>query len=373
MFRSRSSSVVVAVGLALAATACVDQGQPGVRTDSAQADIVFGVASAQDAELADLVVPPPPATADPAQTIGHALRVPFRNKLPNRFSNVAFTVSGNDVSAGACPSAPLGAAPEELAQRNATEPPQPGLYRYRVQGTRTMTVNGQEIPAQIDSFQPRIVQNVEEVSDTSWRFELVEPLGDGTRITTWIVDTDPQEVPNPTSEDTDGDGVPDGRGISPPYVGQNPVRAGQPDRGVAIESIEDFDADGNPAGSFDAVPALLQLPLPVLPGESFQSIAVDRQGQFMEVDAQVGDRETVDACGELVDGWMVSQSVTTAQSIDSNVTDRDYIFSTPLGGLLVSEHVKGSMVDPASGVSTSFDLTYSIGQVEPSPVPGEDT
>lgn len=355
MSRSRSRTIALAMGVALVATACVDQGAPGVRTEAAQADIVFGVATPEDAEIADLT-PPPPATVPnaPQQSTGQVLRVPFRNKLPSRFSNVAFTVSDDDVSAGACPSAPLGAAADELAERNASHPPAEGLYRYRVTGTRTQTTNGQEIPYDIDSFQPRIVQNVEEIDDTSWRFEMVEPLGSGTRITTWIVKTDATQA-----------------SAKPPYVGENGVRAGEPDRGIAIETIQDYDADGNPSGSFDALPALLQMPLPVITGESFQSVAVDRLGQSMQIDGETRDRETVDACGELVDGWLVKQTVTTAQSLDSNVSEREYIFSTPLGGLPVSIHVKGDAVDPSSGVSSSFDLTYSIGQIEPSPIPGD--
>lgn len=353
MFPSRSKTVAVSVGLVFFATACVDQGTPGVRTEEAQADIVFGVAAPEDAELADLVPPPPATTAEGAAAAPRTLRVPFRNKLPNRFSNVAFTVSPDDTG-GSCERAPLGAAPDELADRNATEPPAEGLYRYRVQGTRTMTINGQEVPTEIDSFEPRIVQNVERIDETSWRFEMVEPNGDGTRITTWLVATDATQ-----------------QSAKPPYVGENGVRAGEPGRGIAVESIIDYDADGNPAGSFDAVPVLLQMPLPVVTGESFQSAAVDRQGQYIQIDGEVLDRKTVDACGELVDGWFVKQTVTSAQSLDSSVSPREYIFSTPLGGLPVSIRVQGQAVDTASGVASSWDLTYTIGQVEPSPIPEE--
>lgn len=113
------------------------------------------------------------------------------------------------------------------------------------------------------------------------------------------------------------------------------------------------------------------MPLPVLPGEGFQSVAVDNRGQSMQIDGEVLDRQTVDACGELVDGWLVEHEVTDVRSIESSVRREEYIFSTPMGGLPVSQRIVGEQIDPANDVSTKYDLTYSIGQLEPSKVPDE--
>lgn len=372
---ARRRATAALVGLAMAGTACVDAQNPGVRTESAQADIVFGVEAAEEAELAELTPPPPAAPAPEAAptnapvSVSRNLNVPTSDRFSDRFGSTGGTIAP---ATSTCPSAPLGAAPSSVAERNTVSPPAEGLYRFKISGTRTLTVNGVEIPTEVSGFEPRLVQNVETITDTSWRFEVVQPLGEGTRVTTWLVNTDPAELRDPLSTDTDGDGLGDGRGFKPPYVGENPIRAGEPARGIAIEAIEDFDVDGNPAGSFDAVPPLLNMPLPVLPGEGFQSASIDRQGQSIQIEGEVLDRQTVDACGELVDGWMVTQNITAAQSVDSAVRSEEYIFSTPMGGLPISHRVQGQIVDAATGVAQTFDLTYSIGQLVPAELTNAD-
>ena len=376
MSRSRSDlarAAVAAGAFALVATACGSAGDPGVRTESALADVVFGVEAVEEAELASLTPPAPVSTGTQTPVVvGRDLNLPFRNQIPSRFQNIAITVPNSEVSAGGCPDASLGTPPRELAGRNAATPPQPGLYRYKVTGTQTVTVNGIEATTPVMGFEPRVVRAVEQTSETSWTFEVVEPFGDtGSRTTTWSVNTDPAEIGDPTSSDTDGDGLPDGRGIKPPYVGENPIRAGEPGRGIAIESIVDKDENGNVIGSFDAIPVLLSMPLPVLPGESFQSFAIDIQGQAIANEAEVLKQQTTDACGELVDGWLVSMATTTVQSLDSATVNQEYIFSTPMGGLPVSHRIAGQSIDPVSGATVAFDVTYSIGQLDPTPLPDD--
>lgn len=352
MSLSRSKRVAVAVLCALTVTACASDGSPGVRTQSAQADIVFGVPAPEEAELATFA-PPTEVQTDDGGDVQAAppLRVPLRRPSPTRSPRVDFKVPAEE--APSCPTAPLGSAPPEVAARNAEAPPAAGLYRFKISGTRTRTINGSDIETRVQGFEPRIVQAVEEISETAWTFEIVQPNGDGSRITTYSVETKPTQ-----------------QSVNPPYVAENPTRAGEPGRGVAIEKIEDFDSEGNPVGSFDPVAALLLMPLPVLPGEAFQSVATDTRGQSVQVDGEVLERQTVDACGELVDGWTVDHEVTDSRSFDSSVRHEVYVFATPMGGLPVSQRVVGETFDASSGNSTKFDITYSLGQVEPSPVPG---
>lgn len=362
--RSRALSTVAALAVL---GACANGAAPGVRVQALQADIVFGVDAPEDAAVAPINPPALGEGSGGTVTVNPALNVPFRNRIPDRFRNVADQIPAG-AAAGACPSAPSGAAPRATAERNATTPPLPGLYRYRISGSRTMTVNGVEIHTTISGFEPRLVRAVESNGEHGWTFEVVQPAGDGgSRVMTWSVDTDPDEVPGPTSSDTDGDGIPDGRGVAVPYVGQNPIRAGEPGRGIALESIVDHDHNGNTVGSFDATPSLLFLPLPILPGEEFQSAAVDRQGQSMQIDGQVETTQSVDACGELADGWRVAMTVVTAQSLDTAATTEAWVFSTPMGGLPISHRVQGSVIDQSTGITQTYDITYSLGQIDPTP------
>jgi hypothetical protein len=338
----------VAVG---ALGACANGGTPGIRVEALQADIVFGVEKPEDAAIAP--VDPTSLDGSGPQTVNPSLNIPFRNRIPSRFANVGATVPGSSVL-GACPPAPSGAAPRANAERNATAPPVPGLYRYKISGTRSFTVNGVEISSPVSGFEPRIVRDVESTG-TQWTFDMLEPLGEGTRAVTWSVNTDATQ-----------------QSVSAPYVGQNPVRAGEPGNGVALEAITDYDENGNISGSFDAIPSLLFLPLPVLPGEEFQSAAVDRQGQSMQLSGQVQRTQAVDACGELADGWLVSMSVVTAQSIESTASTEEWIFSTPMGGLPISHRVQGTYVDPRTGTTVTQDITYSLAQIDPAPDPGTE-
>ncbi|MGH9084496.1 MAG: hypothetical protein ACRDYW_03490 [Acidimicrobiales bacterium] len=361
MSQLRSRAVILAVA-AGALGACANGGTPGIRVEALQADIVFGVEQPEDAAIAP--VDAPSLDGSGPREINPSLNVPFRNRIPDRFKNILDTVPGSAVQ-GACPTAPAGASPRVAAERNASTPPLAGLYRYRVSGTQTFTIDGTEITSPVSGFEPRIVRAVESTGPSFWTFEVLEPTNDGTRVTQWSVNTDPSEVPSPTSNDSDGDGIPDGRGVGIPYIGQNPIRAGEPGRGVALETITDYDDNGNVSGSFSATPSLLFLPLPVLPGEEFQSAAVDRQGQSMQLDGQVERTQTVDACGELADGWFVSMAVVTAQSLGSTASNEEWIFSTPMGGLPISHRVQQTYVDPTTGNTVTQDITYSLAQIDP--------
>ena len=349
MSQLRSRALILAV-TAGALAACAGGGTPGIRVEALQADIVFGVEKPEDAAITP--VDAPSLDGSGPQTVNPSLNIPFRNRIPDRFKNVLATVPGDSVL-GACPPAPSGAAPRANAERNATAPPVAGLYRYRISGTRSFTTGGVEISAPVSGFEPRIVRNVESTGPTQWTFEMLEPLGEGTRSVTWAVNTDATQ-----------------QSVSPPYVAQNPIRAGEPGNGIALEAITDYDEDGNVSGSFDAIPSLLFLPLPVLPGEEFQSAAVDRQGQSMQLDGQVQRTQTVDACGELADGWLVGMTVVTAQSIESTASTEEWIFSTPMGGLPISHRVQGTYIDPRTGTSVTQDITYSLAQIDPAPDPG---
>lgn len=326
---------------------CASSGPPGVKTSSVQTDIVFDAAKPKSGPLAA------PSSA-PSDLPGGSplLPSPFRNQLPARFADVRFGLTPEQQTSD-CPDAPIGAAPATAAPENATQPPQAGLYRYKRRGTSTQTVNGADISSQYGGFEPHVIRDVERTSDTLWRFNEIVPSEDGVDVYTWQVNTDPAQ-----------------RGVNPPYVGENPVRAGEPGRGIALVSISQYDANGNERGSFTPSTAVLYMPLPIQQGETFTGVGVDpKSGQSIRIDGETQRRQTADACGTLLDGWFVKATVTESQPSGAAVTHSDeYVFSTELGGLLLSRRTDQT-IDTGAGPIHS-DLTVSIGQTSPSPDPG---
>jgi hypothetical protein len=334
----------LALGLiGLTATACVSPDPPGVRTDSVQTDIVFDVEEPETGPLESAV---------PSTEISNAplLPTPFRNELPPRFANVRFSLTEEEI-ASECPGAPLGAAPSVAAPENASEPPPLGLYRFKRSGTKKEIINGTEFSSEYGGFEPRVLRDLETSSETLWSFKEVEQISDGVRVTSWQVNTDPVQ-----------------RAANPPYVGENAVRVGEPGRGVAITSIEEYDGNGNAVSSFNPTTPLLLLQLPVVQGESFSSSAVDpKTGQSISLQAEIMKRQTVDACGTLLDGWLVEATITESRGFGTpaNVHTDELVISTERGGQLLSRR---QVMSGATQQGTyESDLTVSIGQVEPSP------
>jgi hypothetical protein len=100
------------------------------------------------------------------------------------------------------------------------------------------------------------------------------------------------------------------------------------------------------------------LPLPVVPGEQFASVAVDADTlQVASYQAQVVSRDRIDACGEYVEGWRVRGTLTFAGETPQQY---DILVATQYGATVVSEHIVGQ--SPLG----AYDLTFSLGQVHPS-------
>lgn len=349
MFRYLSRALLLAVVGGLGA-ACVSPKVPGVKVDAVQADIVFGVEQPAVGE-----VPPPTAVEVPDARQGGVapdLRVPFRNRIPDRFSNVQYDVAPSDAD---CPTAPPTEAPDVVAPDNASAPPAEGLYTWKRSGNQTVVVQGTSYDSPISGFEHRLVRALDKISDTRWTFEVVQPdLSGATLVTTYAVNTDPTEVEDPTTG---------GRGVTAPKVGQT-TRAGEPLRGLTLERQEYYDGNGILVGEFDPVDPILLAPLPVLSGETWTSVGIDsRSGQTIRVDGVMARRESVDACGSRLDAWL--SDMTVAYSGTSETTrELDLFVSTELGGLPIGERISET-----SGDGGSLDAFFSIGQRDPDPVP----
>jgi len=142
------------------------------------------------------------------------------------------------------------------------------------------------------------------------------------------------------------------------------VSAGDPERGISLVKLQRVDAEGN-TSEISFSPGVLYLPLEIQTGEQFTSVGIDpRTGSVLENKAKVLSRERVDACGDVVDGWAV-ESTQTFSGTSATAPPRTYryIIAPQLGGIIVSEEIH------TAGAAGSTDVTLSLGQLKPSPLP----
>lgn len=121
--------------------------------------------------------------------------------------------------------------------------------------------------------------------------------------------------------------------------------------------------------TFNPEPALLYLPFPVTSGYTLTSEAVDPTNlQTVTHTIDVRNRQRYNACGTLVDGWLVD-AFQTFQGQDNTRRDYNYSVATSMGGLVIFEHVETPCAaDPHDQpCSNKGDLIYdtNIGQLEP--------
>ena len=391
MFRRRSDrTAAVLVGLGLAAGACATTGQPGVEVQALQADVVFGV----ELDPADQPVEAPsqvPVTGEqrPSFDDGSVI-APFRNRIPDRFKNLAFrTPAAQDQD---CPTAPIGASPSEAAPEEVTTVPREGLYSWKRDIEVKRSVQGVDLHLHTTGFEKRIVRDVEVVGEGTdptadggkqFTYQTVRPDGFGNALVeTFRVNTQPVERGANSNVDTQGsvenaehaaeaNGIP--ADVPDDVVEQIPnpnrVRVGEPNRGLVLTQQQFYDGNGVAIGSFSPAPPVLLLPLPVEAGDTWTSTSTDpRTGQTMRVSGEVDERETVDACGTLLDGWRAELDVTIASADGTVQRTSKLVVSTSFGAMIIGEQSHEESTD-ASGAPTTVDTDYGIAQVDPDPVP----
>jgi hypothetical protein len=121
--------------------------------------------------------------------------------------------------------------------------------------------------------------------------------------------------------------------------------------------------------SFAPTPGILLLPLPVASGDTWQSVGVDtKTGATAVLDGTVTRRQRIDACGDLVDGWLVdaTQTLGSVQNADPQAGQQavSYLIAPQYGAMIVNERVH-----PADTADQSFDLNYTLAQLKPDPLP----
>lgn len=349
---ARRTMVVVALTTVLAG-ACVRPNDPGVAIDPLNADIVFGVKDIAKEEVTPGAVTPNPDAVQ-AEPVADLLPEQIFTSTPKR-EIPRPQLRNNTPVAEVCPAAALNAFPAESAPLNIPEGirPKEGTYRWKRNGTVTMpTFGGQTSTVTREGLEERLVRNVEEITVPGqdearqiFSYEVVSPElgGDNVVITTYKVDSDATAVQafNPVND-------------------EDPPRSGEPERGVVIKSVQYQDKNGNRTErAFMPTTGLLILPLDVQTGENYSSVAVDPSTQqTWRFDGEVEKRDRVDACGEIIEGWKVTGTLTVSGA-NGGERKQTWIVAPHMGGLVIGDFFEG-----AYG-SATVKLDSNIGQREP--------
>ena len=343
---------IAALLVAVSMAACSSGGSNGVGVKNIQSDVVFGAAE--------------PASLSP-DGVTDEEAIAF-DELPEQFFEPAKRTRPTFTQRQAAPECPP-AALEEFPDKTAPlwgpdetkEPPREGLYRWKRAGTlKSADTAGSTIS--VRGFERRLLRNVEVVSeaetpeggnDLTFTYEVVQPEASGTNvmITTYQV----KSV-----------GTPPTRSAFNPTRGQDEVTAGEPERGMVIKSIEVIDSTGSQVSTFEPASGLLLMPYRVRPGEVWTSVAIDpKSGQRLQLDGKVLQRGRVDACGDIIEGWEVTSTLSSTSEDGVATRKYDYLVAPQYGSILLNEHITQS--DPTT--ETEQDITFSIGQQDPDPLP----
>ena len=394
MSRSRSDRIALAiVAPVLLLAGCAEVGAPGVEVQSLQASVVFGVELPEE----DGPVASPVTAIDDGVIEGGgnlfddgSLTLPFRNRIPDRFKGVPFRVPAPE--AVDCPEAGIGASPAVLAPEEVTGEPREGLYKWKRDITITMTIQGTEVVQRTEGFENRVIRAVEvvgegtdptdEESGRQFSYEMVRPDGTGAvLVDRYRVNTDPIERGSSISQDprgashtaeetVKGAGVP----LDVPDEAQdqipapNRVRVGEPNRGLTLTGRTTYDGNGQAQGTFNPAPPALLLPFPVQVGDEWSSTSVSNNGQTYRVAGIVNERESVDACGTMLDGWRAELDIVDASTAGAAQREEDLVVSTQFGGMPIAQRIVEQGTDEA-GNPIRLEAIYSIAQVEPDPIP----
>lgn len=373
MRRSLSNPTRVAgVGLAMAllTAGCVNPDPPSVGMSTVEASLVFGLEEEA----------PQPVTSPIQEAVSQLVAAPAPAEEPVEQAPIEFEFAKPRVpllrspssSKPACPTAPVTAAAEVATQPRISGDVLTGTSKWRFTGFTTSRAGDQVVRNDFGdtAASPRSVRNVTKISDTRYSFEVVE-VGSSTiqfdeaeddrdfvTVTTYEVNTAGLNA-NPS----DGVGT-----VATPGVGE-------PERGIVLSKIERVDpSSGQVINTFAPTIGLLVLPLPVVAGESFVSTAVDpRTGQTISHDSVVKGRERIDACGDLVDGWLVESkrretgnggAVGAGENLSLEIM-YSQIFATQYGGIPIFER----SAYPAEDCSICpFEFTQRLGQLTPDPL-----
>lgn len=366
--RSRLSSVSLCLALGVATSACVKPDAPSVGMSKVEASLVFGVTDVpqpiptpiEQVEAQFVAAPVEAAVVAPQRsTVAAPEPAPeFEFAKP---SIPRFTPQTPTARREECPEAPITAAAELAPQPRVTGDPRPGSSKWRLQVSTTVK-NADGTTEKRDSTEisnPRVIRNFVKKSADITEFQEVVRFGEEIRVTTYEVNNRPITV-----NATDGVG-----NVTAPTVGE-------PERGITLirEDLQNVQTGQN-VKSFVPTTGLLMLPLPVVSGDTFSSTAVDpRTGETRTHSAKVLERQRIDACGDLVDGWGVDyerrQSTGGATTLPqaaapNSILSFRAVWATQYGGVPIQDNL---LLKAGQCEVCPLELKQRLGQLNPDPL-----
>lgn len=350
IFSRRNRALVWLPLAAMLAAACGGgDGESGVGVKNIDADIAFGLEPPVEGitKVTDVAPPPPDPDFGDDEVVLEPTGPRTRRTLRPRRKDPS-----------TCPAARANSSAALAAGQEVLDLPQEGSYRWKKGGTiRRNEVDAAPIP--LTGFEQRLITDVVEVSrgtnpadgkpNITFTYKVIAPY-----------DTDKTETRHYTVKtNVEGQREVNAR------TGQR-ARTGAPDRGLSLTRVTITDKRGEVQSDKRYSPPLLLLPLPVSPGETFTSSAVEApgvggEGGSLNFAAQVLPRQRVDACGDLIEGFEVNGSL---QDAEGKVDNQRLFIATQYGAVLIYE--KHDYDDAVNGRQAP---EYSIGQLEPGPLP----
>lgn len=364
---------LVALPVVAVLAGCVQQGPAGVAVKALQTDIVFGLKVAAQQAVPPLANPVTPVPADSAA--GQLVDTGSGNALPPqppiRLISPRPGASVPSAPAIKCAPAAESAFPAQAATLSVATPPREGRYRWKevVDGPGPSGVTGT-----VTFFIEHDIINVSPVQVTQNPVPagagpvVGSPTGETRRFTyDEVVHNADSTTTTTTYEVVTG----------APQINQSqtvgpPLQAGTSDRGLSLVKVVSADGAGKVTATFTPTSAVLLLPLDVVPSQRFQSSGTSPDGRSLAVDATIGKRQRVDACGTIVDGWEVVSTQTFSSAAGVRASQTTYFVGTQIGALLT--FVRKSAPDQVSqakgtpGLAVSARSTESLGQLDPDPL-----
>ena len=297
---------LVAVAVALVLPGCARAPQQGVNVKPLTTELVFGVP-----EVDETAAPPNFTPPDDPFPVFEVPRRPTTRPVPR--------VEDPPPPSTACPEAEPTAFPKRVEGTVVPNRPTEGVHTWRVQGTQRIASGVVSLLGVVT----RTVKNVRQVSQGLFRFDVEEQE---------IVFASKKLVTQTFEVRQSNDGV-------------------NPD-GIFLRSIR-VTAEGS-TSNFNPDPPIMLLPIPVRIGanpvgvvganaqEQMDTTGVDPTSQAaLRHKGTVLNRFTVDACGEVVQGWFVNadQRFVNPRGETFN-RNYNYMIATQYGGIIIWEHVE---------------------------------
>ena len=295
-------------------------------------DLIYGVPP-----LSEVAAPP-----------GAVPQIPENPESEPEFFSPFRSSSSPPPAAQQCPEAGPNDFPQEPAPNSVTAKPKQGLYVWKLQGRQK--VPPFPFPFRLSSFTERSVEQVRDDSlNPATNFSFVTKERDPSVNSQTVISqffTVDQTNPSPQL------------------------------KGVFLTRVEKDRRDGRPLEVFQPTSPIQYLPLPVQVGTaaSWRSAGVDpRPGapqQTIQHNGFVKERMRIDACGSVIDSWLIEAEQITGAGTSSTRKKYHYSIAPHFGGLIVFEHVESACGTEVDGKCTpEADLVYdtNIGQTEPDP------